>query len=285
MADRQSTDPKLEPLEVEPLKVYWQPGCTGCLRMKEFLTKHNVDFISVNVLEDREGLEELVALAGRHVPIARRGQDWVDGQVLADLARIAGIPWGGSSVMLAPSVLVTRAQTVLSTVERLTRQIPEQQLDLELSDRPRSFRQLVAHIAQIGEAFLDLVEHGKRLEYEAYNQDVPPNVRTKQDLLDFVESVRLRLQAWWRERGHAMDFSPPANVYYGTQSLHEFLERSTWHSAQHARQLALVVEGLGMKPDRPLGDAELAGLPLPTHAWDDKLEFSVRSASELTTAP
>jgi hypothetical protein len=26
----------------EPLKVYWQPGCTGCLRMKEFLTKHGV---------------------------------------------------------------------------------------------------------------------------------------------------------------------------------------------------------------------------------------------------
>ena len=34
----------------EPLKVYWQPGCTGCLRMKEFLTKNGVEFISVNVL-------------------------------------------------------------------------------------------------------------------------------------------------------------------------------------------------------------------------------------------
>src|SRR5215471_2569187 len=53
----------------EPLKVYWQPGCTGCLRMKEFLTKHGVEFISVNVLADKEGLDELVKLAGRHVPI------------------------------------------------------------------------------------------------------------------------------------------------------------------------------------------------------------------------
>jgi hypothetical protein len=115
------------------------------------------------------------------------------------------------------------------------------------------------------------------LEFAAYNQDVPPNVKSKQDLIDYVEAVRLRLQAWWRDKGHAMDFSPQADVYYGAQSLHEFLERSTWHSAQHTRQLALVVEGLGMKPDRPLGDAELAGLPLPTHAWDDKLEFSLKA--------
>jgi len=27
-------------------------------------------------------------------------------------------------------------------------------------------------------------------------------------------------------------------------------------------------------PDRPLGPAELAGLPLPDHAWDDKLAFA-----------
>jgi hypothetical protein len=273
MMRTQSTKP-----ELEPLRVYWQPGCTGCLRMKEFLTAHGVEFISVNVLVDRDGLEELMKLSGRHVPIARRGSDWVDGQVLADLARIAGIPWGATP-MLPPSELVDRAQAVLSAAERLTRQIPEPQLDLQLPDRPRSFRQLVAHIAQIVEAFLDLVEHGKRLEYAAYNQDVPAAVTSKADLLSFVESARHRLQSWWRDRGHALDYSANADVYYGTQSLHEFLERSTWHSAQHTRQLALVVEGLGIRPDRPLGDAELAGLPLPTHAWDDKLEFSVPGAA------
>ena len=25
-----------------PITAYWQPGCTSCLRMKEFLTKHGV---------------------------------------------------------------------------------------------------------------------------------------------------------------------------------------------------------------------------------------------------
>ena len=257
----------------EPLKVYWQPGCTGCLRMKEFLTKHGVEFISINVLTDQEGLDELVKLAGRHVPIARRGDEWVDGQVLADLARIAGIQLARTT-MLAPAELAERVQVLLATAERLTAQIPEHALDTLLPDRPRSYRQLVAHVAQIIEALLDLVEHGKRLEYAAYNQDVPANVKSKEDLLTFVDSVRARFRAWWLARGQAFDFSRPADVYYGTQSLHEFLERSTWHSAQHTRQLALVVEKLGMTPDHPLGPAELAGLPLPDHAWDDKLAFA-----------
>ena len=38
--------------ETSVIKAYWQPGCTSCLRMKEFLTRHGVPFVSVNVLED-----------------------------------------------------------------------------------------------------------------------------------------------------------------------------------------------------------------------------------------
>jgi len=41
-----------------PIKAYWQPGCTSCLRMKEFLTRHGVSFVSVNVLEDRTAMAE-----------------------------------------------------------------------------------------------------------------------------------------------------------------------------------------------------------------------------------
>ena len=60
----------------------------------------------------------------------------------------------------------------------------------------------------------------------------------------------------------------------GEQTLHEFLERSVWHAAQHTRQLQLVVEKLGLTPDPPLTVAQLAGLPLPDNVWDDKLKFA-----------
>ena len=76
------------------VKAYWQPGCTSCLRMKEFLTKHRVAFVSINVLEDKSAFAELEALGIRSVPIVRRGEEWANGQVLRDVARVAGINWG-----------------------------------------------------------------------------------------------------------------------------------------------------------------------------------------------
>ena len=70
------------------VKAYWQPGCTSCLRMKEFLTRHRVPFVSVNVLADPDGYAELAKLGVRSVPIVQRGADWANGQVLRDVARV-----------------------------------------------------------------------------------------------------------------------------------------------------------------------------------------------------
>ena len=81
------------------IKAYWQPGCTSCLRMKEFLTKHGVPFVSVNVLADKGAFAELAELGLRTVPIVRRGKDWANGQVLKDVARVAGIKWGGAKIL------------------------------------------------------------------------------------------------------------------------------------------------------------------------------------------
>ena len=92
------------------IKAYWQPGCTSCLRMKEFLTKHGVAFVSVNVLEDKDAFAELAALGVRSVPIVRRGSDWANGQVLRDVARVAGIAWGGAQ-MLPPDQLAAQLVT------------------------------------------------------------------------------------------------------------------------------------------------------------------------------
>src|SRR5262247_526915 len=106
------------------IKAYWQPGCTSCLRMKEFLAKHGVPFVSVNVLEDKDAFAELAALGVRSVPIVRRGTDWANGQVLRDVARVAGIAWGGAQVLPARD-LVARLVEIQMTAQRLFAQIPE----------------------------------------------------------------------------------------------------------------------------------------------------------------
>jgi hypothetical protein len=76
-----------------------------------------------------------------------------------------------------------------------------------------------------------------------------------------------RLENWEK---YLSDESCRRNVqtFYGTQTLHELLERSVWHSAQHARQLIAVLERYGIKPDGPLGEKDLEGLPLPEGLFD-----------------
>ena len=62
-----------------PLKLYWQPGCSSCLKMKEFVLGHGIPFESVNVLEDEDGFKTLEKLGIRMVPIAARGDVWANG--------------------------------------------------------------------------------------------------------------------------------------------------------------------------------------------------------------
>ena len=50
------------------IKVFWQPGRASCLRTKEFLAKHEVPFISVNVQED--GFQDLERFGLPQVPNA-----------------------------------------------------------------------------------------------------------------------------------------------------------------------------------------------------------------------
>jgi hypothetical protein len=53
--------------------------------------------------------------------------------------------------------------------------------------------------------------------------------------------------------------------------VHEFLERTTWHAGQHARQLQAVVESLGLAPNTLITAETLSGLPMPANIYDDQL--------------
>ncbi|WP_408501586.1 glutaredoxin family protein, partial [Paraburkholderia xenovorans] len=43
----------------DQLRVLWQPGCTSCVKVKEFLTQLEVPFESVNIIENAAAREEL----------------------------------------------------------------------------------------------------------------------------------------------------------------------------------------------------------------------------------
>ncbi len=217
-------------------------------------------------------MEEMRALGARSIPVVSRGKDWVDGQALNALAQFLGVPW--THRMLPPSQLAKRVDTVLAADARFVMQLPPDKLAAMLPNGFRSYASLSTHVGYIIEAFLDLVEKGVRLEGAVYEKMAPPHLTTPGDVAAFLQGIRSRFDAWWRASGATADYAGKVDVYYGEQTLHEFMERSAWHAAQHTRQMQLLLETLGQVPDGPLGKADLAGLPLPENVWDDKLVFT-----------
>lgn len=56
-------------------------------------------------------------------------------------------------------------------------------------------------------------------------------------------------------------------TYYGTQSAHHLLERTTWHAGQHLRQVCDLMTREGSLPISSLPDALFEGLPMPAVLW------------------
>jgi hypothetical protein len=96
----------------------------------------------------------------------------------------------------------------------------------------------------------------------------PEDMTTGAAIAGFGEAVRERFAGWWARRSGA-DFTQRVDTYFGGTSRHEMLERTVWHSAQHVRQLAALLESIGIAPDRPLGAAEIRDLPLTDKIWDE----------------
>ena len=235
-----------------PIKAYWQPGCTSCLRMKEFLTKHGVPFVSVNVLEDKTAFAELAELGIRSVPIVRRGTDWANGQVLKDVARVAGIAWGGAKI-LPPAELVARLIAIQTAAQRLLRADPGRQA------RPAAAQPA----AQLRPARLPHLQHRRRLPRArgagpaAEGGRLRPRAAARDE--DQGADPRLRPQRAGGLRGpggrgpgkRPTSRARPTSTT-ATSTLHEFLERTTWHSGQHVRQLMMVL-GHARHRARPAG--------------------------------
>src|SRR5215813_1640332 len=197
-----------------------------------------------------------------------RGKDWANGQVLREVARVAGIAWGGAQVLPAPE-LAARLTEIQTAAQRLFAQVPDEALGRMLPHRPRSYAQLAYHIFNIADAFLEHEVQDLPLKEGVYGRVPPPEMDSKAKIIAYGADVLARFQAWWSGPGQSVDFGRKASVYYGDVTLHEFLERTTWHSGQHVRQIMMVLGMLGIAPDRPIGHEIFAGLPMPDKIWDD----------------
>ncbi len=212
-------------------------------------------------------MEELARLGARSVPVVARGTSFAFGQQMEDIAELLGLDYDPTPV-LTPAELVSRLDQVLATAQRLIRQLPDHVLDQDVMGRKRSHRELAHHVFRIAHGFLDAAETGDILELAHLNALAPDGMVTVDQIAEYGGTVRRRFTTWWQAKA-AGDAERTIATYWGDHPLHSVLERTTWHPAQHVRQIAMLLEDLGITPDGPLGPAELAGLPLPEKVWDD----------------
>ena len=222
----------------------------------------------IDVLNDAGGREKLLALGVRNVPVVAKGESYVFGQNLEDVAEFVGLQGTGHKP-LPPSELIRKWVLVLRAAQRYLRQMPTARINERvIENRDRSIRLLSHHVFRIGEAFLESAIDGK--EYAVQHANVPPKdgtFLTGDEIARYGETVIDRLQKWW-DGVADKSLAAKMKTYYGMQPMHVVFERSTWHSAQHARQLIHLLERFGIEPNGRLTPEDLAGLPLPERLFE-----------------
>ncbi|MFN4087932.1 MAG: DinB family protein [Alphaproteobacteria bacterium] len=236
------------------------------MKLKEFLSVRGIGFQSVNIAESPEGLDELRRLGIRTIPVVTRGDAFVFGQSLKDVAAFLGIAMEARQELPAAEI-ARRMDTILAAAERFVRQMPDELLVHKVPNRDRTYRVLTHHIFRIPESFIEVADDGTLLA-ESLVAPPPDDMRSVAQIADYGADVRRRVAAWWASDPSRPD-DRPVSTYFGSHPLREVMERTAWHSGQHVRQLMAILEMEGIRPERPLGPADFDGLPLPEKVWDE----------------
>jgi len=248
------------------LKVYWRPGCSSCVKVKEYLKQQGVPFESIDVSARPEAMKDLLAFGVKTVPVVARGKEFVFAQALEDVSRFVGAKF--ENKRLSPQALVDKWLTVMRAAQRHAMQIPPARMgERAVESRDRSIRDLAYHVYQVPDSFLQAVNHGVQDLTSIYNAPPPKEITRPEHIAAYGARITEGIDRWWSQLPDK-SCRQTVKTYYGERPLHELLERCTWHSAQHARQIIAVLERLGIEPKGKLTAADYAGLPMPQGLWE-----------------
>jgi hypothetical protein len=193
----------------------------------------------------------------------------VDGRAVhgwnpAGYAELLGVPYD-TAVQLPPRELARRLDHILESAQGLVSRFGAAQLDVIPPERKRSIRDLGYHVFRVGLSFVDAMDRG---DFPAtwFDERAPAEMLDGDDVARWGALVRGRIAGWF-DGAAAAEFTRVIDVYYGPQGAHDLLERTTWHCAQHLRQLYVLAERLGVSAPSPLPVETFKGLPLPDALW------------------
>ncbi len=194
-----------------------------------------------------------------------RGDEWTFAQNIAHVVKFIGLNEATGPV-LSPAQLVERLRLFLQTGIAIVPLMPDGVLATEVPNRPRSYLALGHHLFRIPEGLLE-VSAGAMLTNDLLTKGPPKEMATSAGLGTYGQDVLAALNAWWD--GHAdQSGRQVVQTYYGPQTLHEVMERTTWHCGQHVRQWFMLLDMAGITPPVLLDDTAFVGLPMPSSIWD-----------------
>jgi hypothetical protein len=197
------------------------------------------------------------------VPVLSRGKEFIFGQNTQQIIDFLGLNENGGP-QLSVDELGARVDKFMGAALELIPLMPYDRLGTHVPGRPRSYRTLAFHLFRVVDAFIGANE-GVQLVQAMFREEPATDADTA-TLVAYGSQVRQRYQAWWAKNDHAATKS--LDTYYGAQTLHELLERTTWHCGQHVRQYMMLLEKEGVTHRTPLVAADFAKLPMPSNVWD-----------------
>jgi hypothetical protein len=214
---------------------------------------------------DPDAQRELGRLGVPLVPAVAVGGRAVHGWNPPAYAELLGIVYTPPG-KLPPAELAARLDRILEATQAFITAMPAEHLDHRPPQRDRTVRELAFHVFRLGLAFADGMDMG-RFPESWLQESAPADLVEGASMARYGALVRGRLAGWFEGAGSG-EYTRVIDVYYGPQSGHDLLERTTWHAAQHLRQLYALAGELGVAPPRPpLPAADFEGLPLPASLW------------------
>ncbi len=249
------------------LRVFWLPGCSSCVKVKEHLKRLNVPFESVSVATNPAAAMELKARGIRGVPCILRAADFVYAQSLEEVSRFIGLTY--RAPRKDPAFLFEQWFFLLNLGIGYLEACPEPLLATDvLKERKRPIGQLAYHVYQIPNAFVHCMENREPKWVLRAAGPVDMEIAlNREKLLKFARLAVDGLMGYWERMGKALPMEPFV-LEEGLRSADEFLDRSSWHSAQHLRQIASVLsrERVSLIPD--WSDDFCYGLSIPVELWE-----------------
>ena len=139
--------------------------------------------------------------------------------------------------------------------------IPESAYELKIPGRDRTVWNLVEHMCEIAYVYQRVATGGSKFDATAADAEVTG----KSTRAQLHASISRRTAELSRE---SHDYERQIETYFGFASLHYILERSTWHIAQHLRQLTSLMRDIDPTIMRKIDVESLEGLPIPIEVWD-----------------